>query len=250
MQPLSKAKLKLFSSLKTRKFRQRHQMFVVEGWKMLDEALQAGWLPEAVVLREDIRDDNGEFIGEVPDEKLFYLDNHNFDKMSSLQSPEGVLAVLHIPASTELDGKLPKGHGLLLEQIQDPGNLGTLMRIADWFGLAGLVCSSGTVDVFNPKTLRASMGAIFRVPVHFEPNWEQFIDNHRDRIWIADMEGKKLASELFDMDDWVLLGNEANGVSESVREMLHERRLTIPGRGGAESLNVAVAGGIIASYWV
>ncbi|MEZ4686815.1 MAG: TrmH family RNA methyltransferase [Bacteroidia bacterium] len=81
--------------------------------------------------------------------------------MSALQSPEGVLAVLHMPKAPDLKEALPSGHGFLLEHIQDPGNLGTLMRIADWFGLAGLVLSNGTVDMFNPKTLRASMSAVF-----------------------------------------------------------------------------------------
>lgn len=214
---------------------------------MLNEAQKAGWLPEAVVLREDLLADNEALSAEVPEEQLFSLDIHNFNKLSALQSPEGILAVLHIPERQYLNGKLPAGHGLLLEQIQDPGNLGTLMRIADWFGLQGLVCSIGTVDVFNPKTLRASMGAVFRVPVYFEEAWEDVLQNHQDRIWLADMEGENLSPALFDKDDWVLLGNEANGVSEQARAILQHRRVTIPGRGGAESLNAAVAGGIIAS---
>ena len=222
-------------------------MFVVEGWKMLHEARLAGWLPEAVVLREDVLADNEAAISELPAEQLFYLEKAAFDRMSALQSPEGVLAVLHTPSEQNLKDRLPVGHGLLLEQIQNPGNLGTLMRIADWFGLEGLVCSSGTVDMFNPKTLRASMGAVFRVPVFAVDDWEILLQKEKDRIWLADMEGEKLDSALFEKNDWVLLGNEANGVSEFARKLLQNRRLTIPGRGGAESLNVAVAGGIIAS---
>lgn len=222
-------------------------MFLVEGWKMVNEAHKAGWELEAVVLREDLRADNEVLLAELPQERLFYLDVLAFNKISALHSPEGVLAVLHIPEVQALNGTLPAGKGFLLEQVQDPGNLGTLMRIADWFGLHGLVCSRGTVDVYNPNTLRASMGAVFRVPVFYEEKWEDFLERHQERIWMADMKGESLSAVRFDDNDWVLLGNEANGLNESTRSLLQHRSFTIPGRGEAESLNVAVAGGIIAS---
>ncbi|MFK7969720.1 MAG: TrmH family RNA methyltransferase [Bacteroidia bacterium] len=249
MQPLSKAKLKLFSSLKTRKFRQREGMFMVEGWKMLSEAEQASWEIEAIVVREDVYKANASLPFVVQEEKLFYLEDHPFNKLSSLNSPEGVLAILRTPDMPAWEHTLPNGRGFLLEQIQDPGNLGTLLRIADWFGLEGICCSPGTVELFNPKTLRASMGAVFRVPVYESNDWEQMLQHNKDRIWLADMEGKALGPGIIEQDDWVLLGNEANGVSEFARKLLADRKLTIPRKGKAESLNAAIAGGIFA-YWM
>lgn len=211
---------------------------------MVKEAQQAGWNVEAVVLRDDITG-NVFDKGVVSEERFFSLDTRAFQKLSALESPEGVLAIIHMPATQSWGTSLPKGSGFLLERIQDPGNLGTLMRIADWFGLSGIYCSTGTVDVFNPKTLRASMGAIFRVKVHYAKDWRAILENNASRIWLADMDGVRAEPGVMSAQDWVLLGNEANGVSESSRVLFPERRLTIPGGGGAESLNVAVAGGIL-----
>ena len=218
---------------------------MVEGWKMVSEAQKADWSVEAVVIRDDVLTSNESLHKLVSEERLFSLDAISFNKLSALESPEGVLAVVTMPSPPEQNISLPQGQGFMLEHIQDPGNLGTLLRIADWFGLSGVVCSPGTVDVFNPKTLRASMGAIFRVPVFYAEDWDSALKNNQHRIWLADMEGNPAGPGVFQKGDWVLLGNEANGVSESARALLADRRVTIPGRGEAESLNVAVAGGVL-----
>ena len=129
--------------------------------------------------------------------------------------------------------------------MQDPGNLGTLIRTADWLGFRSIVCSKGSVDVLNPKVLRSSMGSIFRVSVYYRANLTADIEAAASRCWAADMDGQALQEVSFGAKDYIVLGNEANGLSPDLRTPSGLRRLHIPGKGGAESLNVAIAGAMI-----
>jgi len=140
----------------------------------------------------------------------------------------------------------PVQGGLLLDSVQDPGNLGAILRIADWFGLGHVICGKGTADALNPKTLRSSMGAIFRVQLSYADDLPAFVQAHGLTPFLADMDGVSIAQANLSPADWVVLGNEANGVSEGLRTLPTAKRLTIPRMGGAESLNVAVAAGIVA----
>jgi TrmH family RNA methyltransferase len=253
MLPISKAKLRTFASLQTKKYRQKHGLFVIEGKKMVREALVSGFSIEAILIIEDRQEDNDlQFESVLPD-KVFAASPTDFQQISSLQSPEGVLAILRLPETylqTHSLSQLPPGKGLLLDEIQDPGNLGTLIRTADWFGIDQIICRKGTVDCFNPKVLRSSMGSIFRVNIIYVNVWERPIQASAQRVWLADMEGEALDKAIFGAEDWLLLGNEANGVDEKLKALPEIRKVHIPGRGGAESLNVGVAGGILMSRMV
>lgn len=217
---------------------------------MYQEACLSGWPIAAVIVRESLIDSPEVLIHLPEDTPCYYTDETTFQALSELVTPEGVLTIVHFPRpdfaeiSSEL---LPPGPGFLLDGIQDPGNLGTIMRIADWFGFSHVRCSKGTVDFLNAKTLRSSMGAVFRVKVAYIDAWENVLkQSNGQSIWVADMDGENLTTAALGAQDYILLGNEANGVSDSLVRSSDLKRVHIPGVGGAESLNVSVAAGILA----
>lgn len=212
---------------------------------MLQEALRAGWDIEAVILAERRAAEAQRFAPHP----TYLAEAAQFRQLTQQPSPEGVLAVLPFPprASWNLppEASLPPGPGFILEDIQDPGNLGTLIRTADWLGFRAVVCSKGSVDVLNPKVLRSTMGSFFRMPVYYRPDLAADLELLIPHCWAADMEGIPLPEAPFGPQDYVVIGNEARGLSEQLRQLPGLRRLHIPGRGGAESLNAAMAGAMI-----
>lgn len=250
MQVLSKAKAKLLRSLHQKKNRFAQRLFLVEGKKMVLEAAASGWKIELLVVREDVIEQLSQHI---PMENALVTDPKTYAELSSQVNPEGVLACLHFPSDKQFlrqvnADALPElaGPVLLLDGIQDPGNLGTLLRTADWFRFAAVICSGTTADCFNPKVLRSSMGAIFRVPVFYLSDLVAFVAAIQDQVWLADMDGEAVDKTPLASRPYLLLGNEANGVSPALRALPGPRRLTIPGTGDSESLNVAVSGAILA----
>ena len=211
---------------------------------MLAEALAARWPIEAIVLREGCVLE----ATETAPWPVFVAEASTFDRITSQTNPEGVLAVLPFPSDIHWEPsplpQLPAGPGYLLEDLQDPGNLGTIIRTADWFGFGHVVCSKGCVDLLNPKVLRSTMGSFFRMQVQYADNFDQLVEENLDRCWAADMGGVSLAQASLTPQDWLLLGNEARGLSPHWRERTELRKVHIPGKGGAESLNAAMAAGI------
>ncbi|MBL7754765.1 MAG: RNA methyltransferase [Chitinophagaceae bacterium] len=159
-----------------------------------------------------------------------------------MSSPSPVLGVVGIPDTNDIVGK----RFFLLDQIRDPGNLGTIIRIADWFGLDGIICSPETVELYNPKVVQASMGSIFRVPVIYTtlPDW---IRTHADiPVYAASLQGKNLHESSHSIQTGaILIGNESNGLTPELLSA-STYQIRIPGGGAAESLNAAVAAGILA----
>lgn len=228
----SNSEIKLVRSLSSKKFRDREGLFVVEGEKMVAEALDSGFEPLKIWKREEI----GEEL---------------MERMSSLSSPSPVLALLKLPVH-ERPSRLP-AHGLFLalDGVRDPGNLGTILRIADWFGADGIFASEDTVDAFNPKTVQSSMGAVFRQPVTYCDIPKLCNDFRSAGISICAtlLDGDDIYGSTLPSDALLLMGNESVGLSAQVRG-LADVRLRIPsfakGR-GSESLNVAVATAICLS---
>lgn len=251
MEALSKAKVKFFTSLGRKKNRYEAKLFMVEGLKMFQEAYQSKWEIEAVVCQEDKIDHFEKKLSYIPAYKCWYVSPTQFHQLSELQHPEGILTILKFPdffigkslSTNELVINKDQP-SLLLEDIQDPGNLGTLMRTSDWFGITDLYCSWNTVDVLNGKVIRATMGAIFRVNIHYILDWRDFIMRFKERIWIADLAGVSIEEANMRGADWILLGNEAKGVHKETLAIPGIRRFIIPGKGKSESLNVSITGGI------
>ena len=222
-------------------------MFMVEGKKMVGEAIQSDWPIEAIVAREDVAEQMGK---KFSPELMLVASKADYSRLSSLQNPEGILAVIDFPHEDFCIpltlNELPEGQGFILDAIQDPGNLGTILRIADWFGFKTIIAGPGTVDLLNPRTLRSSMGAIFRVNMVSLDDWGQLIDENQNRIYTADLKGISLEKIQWTGDEFVVIGNEANGISEIFKLIREDRKIMIPGDGGAESLNAGIAAGILA----
>ena len=173
------------------------------------------------------------------------INKEELSKISTLKNPDEGVAIFHQP---KRKGILQEGLILALDNIQDPGNLGTLIRLCDWFGIETLLCSEQTVDCYNPKVVQASMGSLSRVEVHYLP-LAGFLVTCDLPVYVATLEGENLYTATFPEDCVIVLGNEANGVSPEVTALANGA-ITIPRFGRrqqAESLNVAMAGAIIMS---
>ncbi len=178
--------------------------------------------------------------------KLFEINNAELDKISTLQSPQGVLAVVHVPSFGRADNDYFKGRfSLALDQVQDPGNLGTIIRTADWFGIRDLICAVNTVEAYNPKTVQATMGSLARVRVHYL-DLEVFLRESRLPVFGTLLQGENIYETQWGNEGIILLGNEGNGISDALLPLI-DQRVTIPRIGAGESLNVAISAAICCS---
>lgn len=157
------------------------------------------------------------------------------------------MAILQIPDEA---GPLPEDQpAVFLDSLQDPGNVGAILRVADWFGIRHMIAGPGTVDLYHPKVVRASMGSIFRMNLHTISSADAFIADHHQRLAIADLEGTSLTSMQPEKAGILVIGNEANGVSDIFRSDERISKIRIPGGDNTESLNAAVAAGIMIWEW-
>ena len=235
---LSKNQQKIIQKLQQKKYRNELGLFVVEGKKGILEFVQAGFKVEAIFATSLF----SEQLNKLP---LTLISKEELSKISTLKNPDEGVAIFRQP---KRKGILQEGLILALDNIQDPGNLGTLIRLCDWFGIETLLCSEQTVDCYNPKVVQASMGSLSRVEVHYLP-LAGFLVTCDLPVYVATLEGENLYTTTFPEDCVIVLGNEANGVSPEVTALANGA-ITIPRFGRrqqAESLNVAMAGAIIMS---
>jgi len=178
--------------------------------------------------------------------KLFEVNNVEITKISTLQAPQGILALVNVPVKQKLDLNLLKGKfSLVLDDVQDPGNLGTIIRTADWFGIDQIICSEQTVEVYNPKTVQSTMGSLARMNI-FYTNLEAFIAATKLPIFGALLDGNNIYEVNWGQEGLILLGNEGHGISQNLINKI-TMPVTIPRIGKAESLNVAVSAAIFCS---
>ena len=233
---LSKNHIKLITSLSQKKYRQKHKLFVVEGVKVVQEFLNSSYELEIVFSTDTDFSSTDKFI-EVTDQEL--------KKISSLKNPNKVLAIFKIPNQIN---PIMGGLILALDSINDPGNLGTIIRLCDWFGIEQLVCSNETVDCFNSKVVQASMGSLTRVAVSYL-DLKKYLQNASVPIFVADMDGLNVYKTKLPDSAVLVLGNEANGISDEIKQLVTSK-ITIPRYGAfqqTESLNVATASAILLS---
>lgn len=244
---LSKSKIKYIQSLKEKKSRDEYATFVAEGDKMVADLLPI-LSCELLVGTSDFLDSinasnyNIKEIIEVP--KL------DITKASLLRNPQNVLAVFFQPCFDLSLLDVSNQLVLALDGIQDPGNLGTIIRLADWYGIENIICSRDTVDVYNPKVVQATMGALARVKVHYT-NLEAWLDVNQDvDIYGTFLDGRNMYESSMSPNGIILMGNEGNGIRPSIESYV-KHKIYIPnypkGRITSESLNVAVATAIICS---
>ncbi len=232
---LSKNHLKLITSLRQKKYRQKHEMFVVEGIKVVNEFLNSKFECHLLFSSDPNFQSKHEFI-EISEEEL--------KKASHLVSPNKVLGIFKIPKESD---RL-QGFILALDDINDPGNLGTIIRLCDWFGVDQLICSNQTVDCYNSKVVQASMGSLTRVNILYTDLGE-YLSESDQSIFIADMDGENVYRSELPNQGILVMGNEANGISDSIRAKA-THVLSIPRFGDlqkTESLNVATATAILLS---
>ena len=242
---LSRNKIKFIRSLEQKKFRKESACFLAEGNKLVADILpffececlitKSSWLATQ---------------GNISAKDLILADEKDLERASLLKTPQDVLAVFRQPKYKMDYEALKNDLSLVLDGVQDPGNLGAIIRIADWFGIKRIICSPDSADVYNPKTVQASMGAIARVQVFYN-SLPDFLDEIEGvAIYGTFLEGKNIFAESLPTSGLIVMGNEGKGISHSVEKRITER-LYIPNyppnAESSESLNVAVATAIICS---
>lgn len=238
---ISKNQLKYIRQLEQKKYRRREGLFVAEGTKVVGDLLQR-YRPEAVFATADWQAPAGITPQLVTDDEL--------RRISFLQHPQQVLALFPLPSVNSLPSSVNSELSLALDGVQDPGNLGTIIRIADWFGISTIICSEDTVDAWNPKVVQATMGSIARVNIIYN-NLPEFLDTLPADfpVYGTFLDGENIYTQELTHEGLIIMGNEGNGISDAVRAKVN-RRLLIPDfhQGEtADSLNVAIATAITCS---
>lgn len=235
---LSKIQIKKLRSLTQKKNRFKHSLFVVEGAKAVREFLTASFELEALYVSESAPAFFDAFSPEL-------VSSLELKKISTFSSPSAVLAVFKMPQHAPL---VSKGLTLALDGINDPGNLGTIIRLCDWFGIAQLFCSTDTVDCYNAKVVQATMGSLARVQVNYL-DLEGFLKKAKGPVFMADAQGDDIYKTQLPKEAVLVMGNEANGIRPQIRDLC-QRPVAIPRFGAlqkTESLNVASATAILLS---
>lgn len=235
---ISKNQLKLITSLSQKKYRLKHKLFIAEGVKVVQEILNSSFELATLFCTDD-------FTLDVSEEKVVSVSETDLKKISNLKTPNKVLGIFKIP-----NYKFPADRGLIiaLDAVNDPGNLGTIIRLCDWFGVDELICSKDTVDCFNQKVVQASMGSLTRVSVRYL-DLPVYLSETVLGTFIADMDGENVYKTNLPKEGILIMGNEANGVSEEIKSLI-THKISIPRFGESqqtESLNVATATAILLS---
>jgi TrmH family RNA methyltransferase len=238
---LTKSKIKYIQSLQQKKYREESGVFVGEGPKVVAELLIAPNIEAVEVFALDEWADKNRGLVKA---ELTSVTEQELEKISGLVTPKDVVAIFKKPVFPEIN---PEGKiSLLLDGIQDPGNLGTIIRTADWFGIELIFCTVDTADVFNSKVVQSTMGSIGRVKVAYV-ELAQIIKEHQQiPVYAAALNGENLFEMEIPSEAFLVIGNESKGVSDAIMK-LATHKIHIPGNGKAESLNAGVAAGIILS---
>jgi RNA methyltransferase, TrmH family len=248
---ISKPQIKYITSLQQKKYRTIHKSFVVEGRKIVMEALKQVSSRIEYICYTSKNKDIIDFSGAVNNEKLLEASEKEFVKISSLANPQGILAVLKQPDTDQSPKELTSDITLVLDSVRDPGNLGTIIRLCDWFGVQQIVCSHDTVDCYNPKVVQATMGAILRVEIYYTElaEWLTTIEKKKEiKLYGTAMDGKNIYTTKLEKPAVLIMGNEANGISENIIRLV-DTKLCIPNYSEypdkTESLNVSIATAIM-----
>jgi TrmH family RNA methyltransferase len=240
---LIKSQVKYIQSLSHKKLRDSEDVFVAEGPKLINELLSAANMQaqQLFALKEWIEEQAPEIQKSVTE-----ISRQELERISLLQTPNQVLGIFKKPVFAA-NRPLRNTLSLMLDTIQDPGNLGTIIRCADWFGISQIICSTDCADAFNPKVVQSSMGSIARVQVLYEPLPEFLAKEPGIATYAAVLDGTNVQELPPVKEGIIIIGNESKGISDGVLS-LSRHRITIPRKGRAESLNAAVATGIILSH--
>lgn len=238
---LSKNEIKHIRLLQQKKFREQEKLFVVEGEKMVQELLESGYSIHSIYATKDWLENNAVDANDVSEKEL--------ERISGLKQPNKVISVVEIKKQ-EIDFQnVYDDLSLVLDEVKDPGNLGTIIRVADWFGIKNVICSEQTVDCYNPKVVQATMGSLFRTNIHYT-NLDSLLRKVRGEsdlpVYATVLDGENIYQSNLSGKGLIVMGSESHGVSEEL-EKHFTNRISIPSFGKAESLNVAMATGLVCS---
>ena len=246
---LSKSTIKYIHSLSLKKYRGIHGKFIAEGPKIVSELLESDLKISELFALQEWTETNSEQYANV--NSVTTISESELQKISTLSTPNQVLAIVDIPERHFSNAFARESMVIVLDDIRDPGNLGTIIRIADWFGIHHIVCTENCVDAYNPKTVQASMGSIGRVNLYYEDVAGMLQSAAKDvAIYGAFLEGEPIYKVSFAKNGFLVIGNEANGISTEIEKLI-SNKISIPSGSKtgnhAESLNASIATAIICS---
>lgn len=247
---LTAKEIKYYASLLQKKYRKSEKKFLVEGIKLVTEAINSNCNCEIVLSSQSFYDDNRKFFvsSNMKKIRIEILRSHELEKLGDTKTPQGVIAVFDFKPQLKDDFGSDKLI-VALENVSDPGNMGTILRNCDWFGVKNVLLSLDCAEIYNPKVIRASAGSVFYLNIFEEENFYSKIEEQKKlghKILCADLNGENLYSLKKNERTILVLANEANGPSSKILE-LSDKVVTIPPKGKAESLNVACASAVILS---
>ncbi len=242
---LSNSRKKEIISLKQKKYRQRYGQFMVEGEKSVLELCQSSFSIEEILVTQPVFD---KLKNKLPKSNVLILNEKEHKQYSSLDTSPGIIAVSNFeePALeiTSFDHQI----SLMLDGVSDPGNLGAIIRIADWYGIKSILCSPDCVDLYNPKTIAATMGSFLRVNLYYTA-LDTILKTTNLPSYACVMNGHSLATISKPAEGFIVIGNEANGIQENLIKLC-THQITIPKKGHAESLNAAIASAIVCHSFI
>lgn len=240
---LSKSEISFIKSLHLKKFRKEQGLFLAEGFKSITEFLHSDYLIETIYYTDAVAPNLDKISQKL---KLVKINEAELLKITTLNTPQGILATIRIPKETQIQPEsFNNTFTLMLDGIQDPGNLGTIIRTADWFGFNQIICSNDCVDVFNSKVVQATMGSLSRVNI-IHTDLAEILGLIKVPVYGALLDGHSVYNTPFTNEGVILLGNEGKGLSKNILPFINTA-ITIPRYGQAESLNVAISAAIICS---
>lgn len=245
---LSKGLIKLINSLKQKKYRQKHGLFVAEGQKMVDDLLKtSASIKTIITTKTDFSCNKAEIV---------FCKEKELQKISFLKTSQDLIALVEIPKCSFNESEIINELSIALDGVQDPGNMGTIIRVANWFGIKNILCSMDCADIYNPKVVQATMGALFGVKVHYvdlEEKLTCFLEQTDYQTYGTFMNGDSIYETKLANKGLIVMGSEGQGIRPDIEKLI-SNRLTIPSFtnefAGAESLNVGVATGIVVSEFM
>ena len=237
--------VKFIKSSRLKKYRQQENAFVVEGVKNVQSLLTSCYTVRMIVGTSNFLNTHRHF-GQTG-ATVFQVDEDTLASLGTFTTNNAALAVAQIPLTTASRAPSTDTWGLVLDNIRDPGNLGAMIRIADWYKMPALICCPSTVDLYNPKVLHASMGSFTRVPVHYTP-LPAFLENTPWPILGALTEGNSIYHTPLPLPGLIVIGNESHGIGPTLLPYI-QQHICIPRYGQAESLNAAMATAIVCDHW-
>lgn len=234
---LTKQTVKFTKSLQIKKFRRLYNQFIIEGEKAVLEVLTSGLTVHKLLITPYFQNKYKRELSGFSD-RIEIAGDNELDAVGTLQTNDSAIAICEIKSDVK-PSLFSAEWILVLDNVNDPGNLGTIIRIADWYGISTIVCSEDTADVYNPKVINSSKGSFLRVNVFYE-DLTVFLANQKMGVYGADLQGENIHRTVFPSEGILVMGNEAHGISEGVKKYI-TNMVTIPQYGHAESLNVGIA---------